>query len=81
MCDLDEHAIAMHRCSNRMRRNEDVTRKFRLKRRAGGGQFGDDEAEAIAVQAELASDKILSRSRLRNCIAVGIGSDELACCD
>ena len=38
-----------------------------------------DEPEAIAVQTELASDKILSRSRLRNGIAVGIGSDELAC--
>ena len=52
--DFNDHAIAMHRRSNGMRRDKDVSGQTGLERGIKRVGFGDDEAVAVAMHGQAA---------------------------
>src|SRR5215813_9519103 len=78
---LDQDAIAVHCGADSVRRNEDVRGNARLEVRRSSREIRDDESEPIAMQAQLASNQILSRRSMRNRVVVRINLCEFAARD
>ncbi len=76
--NVDQHAVAMHGVSDGVRRDEDIPRQSRLKRRTQRTRLGDDEAESVAVHAEASDNQILIGRGLGQGVAVRIELNQFA---
>ena len=79
--NIDQHAIAVHGISDRVRRNKDVSRQERFERRTQRIRVRNDEAETIAMHGQPSRNKILVGCGLRQRVAIGIQLNQLPCCD
>ena len=72
--------VSVHRRTDLVRRDEDVSGKFRFQLTERFG-IGNDEAEAVAVHGEASGDEVLVGGCLWELEAVGVDRDELAALD
>lgn len=79
--NFHQHAVAVHRGADKRRRDENVTGKARLQARVESCRIRRDETESVAVHAEAADQRVLSRGRLWKRVAIRIDQRELPCGD
>ena len=65
-----QYTVTMHRWSDRMRRNKDISRKPGLQVRGRRSEVRNHKSESIAVKAEFPRDQVFSRRGLRDRISV-----------
>src|SRR5438874_2109665 len=68
--NFHEHAVPVHSRTDRVRRNENVSRKASLQIRRGRSEVRDHKSESIAVKRELSRNEVFSGRGLRNRIPV-----------
>src|SRR6266567_1152100 len=75
--DFYQHEVAMHRRSDSVRRNKDISRQAGLQARVDRNSIRNYKPEAIPMQAEFPNDSVLSGRGLRNRVAVRIHRNQL----
>src|SRR6266536_1564726 len=75
--NFHQYTVAVHRWSDRMRRNKDISRKPGLQVRGRRSEVRNHKSESIAVKAEFPRDEVFSRRGLRNRVSVRVNGNQL----